>query len=109
MPKITSERLATKNIIKFAQKEYREKHPLTVQVARVKSETILFKGFLPSTKLIKHKISDYIVISEYQDEYRIYSFNKNANLLGAEIVVKTEKVQKQIRNATSKIYSLPKK
>jgi len=103
-----SERLATKKVVKFAKREYREKHPLSVVVARTKPELIFSKGFLSSLRVQRQHLSRLIMIAEYRDEYHIYSFSKTAELLGAENIVKTEQFQKKVENSTSKIYKLPK-
>jgi len=103
-----SERGAKKKIIQFVRREYSQKHPLSIQVARTKPEIIFSKGFLSSLRIQRQKISSLIVLVEYLEEYRIYSFTKTAKLLGAENIAKTEKFQKLVNKSTSKIYELPK-
>ncbi|MBD3211364.1 MAG: hypothetical protein GF311_02060, partial [Candidatus Lokiarchaeota archaeon] len=95
-----SERLAVKKVVQFATREYREKRPLSVMVLRVKPETFFFKGVLSSIKIRKEQIFKLIVVSEYSDYFRIYSFTKSAELLGAEHIEKSAEFRRKIRTST---------
>jgi len=103
-----SERLATKKVVQFAKREYREKHPLSVIVARTKPELIFSKGFLSSLTIQRHKISQLIIIAEYHENYRIYSFSKSADLLGAENLKKSPQLKHTLEKSVSTVYQLPK-
>ena len=103
-----SERLATKKVVQFAKREYKEKHPLSVIVARTKPELIFSKGFFSSLTIQRHKISQLIVIAEYHEHYRIYSFSKSADLLGAENLKKTPQFKHTLQKSVSNVYQLPK-
>jgi len=105
-----SERVAVKKVVQFARREYKEKRPISVKVARTKPEIIFSKGFLSSTKIKKKRLSNLIVIAEYRTHYRIYSFTKTARLLGAENIDSTPEFKKKLTKSekndlfTSKAY-----
>jgi len=46
-----SQRKVPKNIIQFGKREFKEKKPLSVEILRVKSKTILTRGVLPSLSI----------------------------------------------------------
>lgn len=104
-----SYRNTLKNIVKFAKREYAEKKPLSLQVSRVKSKTIISRGLLPSLNLKQIKGTFYVITLEYNDYFRIYSFDKKGKLIGGENLNKENKLIKEISKATTIQYSLPRK
>ena len=46
-----SQRKVLKDIIQFGKREFKEKEPLSVEILRVKSKTILTRGVLPSLSI----------------------------------------------------------
>ena len=103
-----SSREVLKNIVKFGKREYSEKKPSNLRVLRVKSKSILKRGMLPNLNIKQIKGSHFIVVADYADYIRIYSFDRNGILLGGENVEKTEKLMKLLLKGTTLEYHLPK-
>ncbi len=97
-----------KSVIKFGRREYSEKKPLTLKILRVKSKSILKRGLLPSLNIKQIRGTFFIIVSDYGDYFRIYSFGKNGQLFGGENIEKNPKTLKEILKATSLEYHLPK-
>ncbi len=97
-----------KNIVKFARREYAEKKPLTLRVLRVKSKSILKRGMLPNLNIKQVGSTHFIIIAEYSEHFRVYSFAKNGQLLGGENINKNPKVLKDLIKSTMLEYYLPK-
>ena len=102
------ERLALKDVIKFARREYKEKKPSNIRVLRAKKETVFSKGGpIPSIIVKKHQIPPYIVALDYADVFRFYYFSKEGVLLGGENVEKDTKKAKVIQKSTKTELSIP--
>lgn len=97
-----------KEIIRFGRREYKEKKPLMLRVLRIKSKSVLTRGILPALNMKQIKGTFYLIVADYGDFLRLYSFGKNGQMLGGENVEKNEKVLKEIDKSTKKLYLLPK-
>ena len=95
-----------KKLIKFARREFKEKHPQEVKVLRIKGETILREGFLPFLSIRKKETIQFVVLVDYGNNYRFYEFSKEAVMLGAENKEKSEKLEKDLAKSTSKIFHI---
>lgn len=104
-----SQRDAVKIIVRFAKKEFLEKRPKEVQVLRIKSKAILTRGLLPTLQIRQIKNTFIIIVADYGEELRIYSFGRNGELLGGENFDKNPKFLKNLEKSTKLIYHLPKK
>ena len=106
MPKIT-ERGALKEIVKFAKREYKEKKPYAVKVLRVKDEKVFSKGGpFPAVEIRKTRLPYYIVILDYGDVYRIYSYTKGGMLILGENIDKDSPKIKEIEKWTKLEYKI---
>lgn len=107
MPKFT-ERTALKEIVKFAKREYKQKKPQNVRVLRVKDEKVFSKGGpFPAVEIRKTRLPYYIVVLDYGDVYRIYSYTKGGMLILGENVEKTSDKMKLIEKNTKVEYKIP--
>jgi len=67
-----SQRKILKKIIQFGKREFKEKKPLSVEILRVKSKTVLTRGVLPSLSVKQIKGARFLVIADYK-EYFFYN------------------------------------
>ena len=98
-----------KTVIKFGRREYSEKKPFSLEVRRVKGNTVLTRGIMPSLNIRKIKETLYIIVAMYAKNIRIYSFSKEGILLGGEDLENNPSVIKKILSGTKLHYHLPKK
>jgi len=103
-----SQRKVLKDIIQFGKREFKEKKPLSVEILRVKSKTILTRGVLPSLSIKQVKGAKYLVVADYKEFFRIYSFTSSGELLDGQNLEKTAKLSKKLKKGTVKEYTLPK-
>jgi len=103
-----SQRKALKDIIQFGKREFKEKKPLSVEILRVKSKTILTRGVLPSLSIKQIKGAKYLVVADYKEFFRIYPFSSSGVLLSGQNLEKTAKLLKTLKKGTVKEYTLPK-
>ena len=103
-----SQREALKKVTKFGKREYAEKKPLSLKVLRVKSKSILKRGILPSLNIKQIQGTFFIIIADYGDYLRIYSFGRDGQLFGGENIEKNPKFMKELTNSTALAYHLPK-
>ena len=103
-----SHREVLKNVIKYGKREFAEKKPLTLKVLRMKSKSILTRGLLPSINIKQIGVVQFIVVAEYTEDIRIYSFNREGQLLGGENIDKNPKFLKELAKSTNLEYHLPK-
>ncbi len=104
-----SQRKVLKDIILFGKREFKEKKPISVEILRVKSKTILTRGVLPSLSVKQVKGAKYLVVADYREIFRIYSFSIAGKLLGGQNLEKTAKLLKTLKKGTVKEYALPKR
>ncbi len=97
-----------KNIIQFGKREFKEKKPLSLEILRVKSKTILTRGVLPSLSIKQVKGAKYLVVANYKESFRVYSFTSTGKLLSGQNIEKTAKLLKILKKGTVKEYTLPK-
>jgi hypothetical protein len=108
MPQFT-ERVALKEIVKFAKRDYKQKRPRNVKVLRVKDEKVFSKGGpIPSITVKESQIPYYIVALDYGDMYRLYHFKKDGTLTSGENVEKTSDKMKGLEKSTKLEYRIPK-
>jgi len=103
-----SQRKVLKDIIQFGKREFKEKKPLSVEILRVKSKTVLTRGVLPSLSIKQVKGARYLVVADYKEFFRIYSFTSSGELLDGQNLEKTAKLLKILKKGTVKEYKLPK-
>jgi len=103
-----SQRKVLKDIIQFGKREFKEKKPLSVETLRVKSKTILTRGVLPSLSIKQVMGAKYLVVADYKEFFRIYSFTSSGELLDGQNLEKTAKLSKKLKKGTVKEYTLPK-
>jgi len=72
-----SHRKVLKDIIQFGKREFKGKKPLSVEILKVKSKTILTRGVLPSLSIKQVKGAKYLVVTDYKEFFRIYSFTSS--------------------------------
>ncbi len=103
-----SHRKVLKEIIQFGKREFIEKKPITLEIRRVINKTVLTAGVLPSLMIKQIKGAKYLVIADYKEFFRIYSFTPTGVLLDGENLEKTKKLLKTLKKGTVKEYFLPK-
>ncbi len=103
-----SQRKVLKDIIQFGKREFKEKKPLSVEILRVKSKTILTRGVLPSLSIKQVKGTKYLVVADYKEFFRFYPFSSSGVLLSGQNLEKTSKLLKTLKKGTVKEYTLPK-
>ncbi len=103
-----SQRKALKDIIQFGKREFKEKKPLSLEILRVKSKTVLTRGVLPSLSIKQVKGAKYLVVADYKESFRVYSFTSTGELLSGQNIEKTAKLLKMLKKGTVKEYTLPK-
>jgi len=104
-----SQRKVLKEIIQFGKREFKEKKPLSVEILRVKSKTVLTRGVLPSLSVKQIKGARFLVIADYKEFFRIYFFSIAGKLLGGQNLEKTARLLKTLKKGTIKEYTLPKR
>ncbi len=98
-----------KILIHFARREYKEKRPIGVRVLRVKEELVLSKGGPIKTLNVRQiKNPYYLVVVEYKNQMRIYSYLLNGVPLEAENLDITKSLLDKIKKKTVKEYEFPK-
>lgn len=108
MPKFT-ERVALKEIVKFAKREYKQKKPRGVRVLRVKDEKVFSKGGpIPTITIRATQVPYYLVVLDYGDIYRVYSYAKDGTLNLGDNVEKNSDKMKRIEDSTKLEYKIPK-
>ncbi|MFX1381671.1 MAG: hypothetical protein ACFFBP_04440 [Promethearchaeota archaeon] len=103
-----SHRDVLKNIVKFSKKEYNEKKPLSLQLLRVKSKSVLKRGMLPNLNIKQVQGIFFLVVLDYKEYLRIYFFNREGQLLGGENIDKSPILMKKLKKETTSEYKLPK-
>ncbi|GAH68849.1 unnamed protein product, partial [marine sediment metagenome] len=103
-----SQRKVLKEIKQFGKREFNGKKPLSVEILRVKSKTILTRGVLPSFSIKQIKGPKYLVVAYYKESLKVYSFTSSGEPLGGQILEKTAKILKTLKKGTVKEYTLPK-
>ena len=103
-----SHRNVLKRIIGFGKREYKEKKPLGLKILRVKSKSILTRGLLPSLNVKTMGLIRFLVVLDYNDYIRLYSFSREGDLLGGQNLEKEEKTLQKVDHATKLEYHLPK-
>lgn len=102
------ERLALKDVVRFAKREYKQKKPSNIKVLRAKKEIVFSKGGpIPSITVKKNQIPPYIVALDYDDVFRFYYFSKHGVLQAGENVEKDTKKAKTILKFTKTVFSIP--
>ena len=105
-----SERYALKEIVKFAKREFREKKPLSVRILRFKDKQVFSRGGpIPTITIKETQIPYYLVVVEFEDNYRIYNYTKTAILINGVNIEKTSEKMKQIEKSTKLEYNIVKK
>lgn len=104
-----SQRKVLKEIIQFGKREFKEKKPLSLEILRIKSKTILKRGVLPTLTIKQIRKIRYLIVVDYKESLRIYSFNSNGLFLGGTNLENTPKLQKLLKKDTVKEYTLPRK
>lgn len=99
-------RHTVKQLIYFARREYKEKHPKSVTVYRIKRETSLTRGVLPILHIRSIGNTRFLVIANYVDNIRMYAFNQQGILLSGENY-ETSMLNK-IKKHVKKVYKVPK-
>ncbi len=98
-----------KALIKFARREYKEKRPLSVRVLRVKEAHVLSKGGPIKTLSVSQiKNPYYLVVVEYKNQMRIYSYLFNGVSLGAENFDITKSLLDEIKKKPVKEFEFQK-
>ncbi len=97
-----------KNIVKFGKKEFSEKRPISLQVLRIKSKSVLKRGMLPNLNIKQIHGIFFLVVLDYKEYFRIYFFNRNGELAGGENLRKTANLMKKLSKETNLEYKLPK-
>jgi len=72
-----SQRKVLKDIIQFGKREFKERKPLSLEILRVKSKTVLTRGVLPSLSVKQIKGAKYLVIADYKEFFRVYPFSSS--------------------------------
>jgi len=100
---------ALKNIVKFGKKEYAEKKPLSLEVLRVKSKSVLKRGMLPDLQVRQVQDARFVVVADYGEHMRLYLFSQDGALLGGENFKNSLKFEKELSKETVLEYSIPSK
>lgn len=101
-------RKAAQEVVLFAKRQWKEKRPKTVEVRRVKDETLVEFGF-PKYIIKTQAPIRYFVSVEYSDALRIYQFSDKGELLGAENFEQPFEIRKHIVKKSRLIAKFPRK
>jgi len=78
-------------------------------VYRLKSKSILTRGFLPTFQLKQTSPIAFLIVADYGEHLRVYQFSRQAVLISADNVEPTAKLIKQLQKTTTLTFQLPKK
>ena len=98
-----------KKLVHFAEHEYKDKQPKSVKVYRVKSKNILTRGMLPYLQIKEQGLISFLIIADYNEFLRIYSFSRQGTLLSGVNVTLELKVFKKIEKSIKLEFQYPKK
>lgn len=102
-----TERTASKAVVKFAKKEFREKKPLGGKVIIVKDEKeVSIGGPLPQHAIRESQYRYYVVLLDYGDNCRLYNFTKTGILMNGETIEKNSDKIKSLEKSTKLKYKL---
>ncbi len=79
-----------------------------MEILRVKSKTVLTRGVLPSLSIKQVKGAKYLVVADYKESFRVYSFTSTGELLSGQNIEKTAKLLTILKKGTVKEHTLPK-
>ena len=98
-----------KRLTAFAQKEYKEKRPISVTGYLIKQVKGISKSIPIINAYLTRQVVSFFILSNFKDNIRIYFFTRDGNMAGAENL-KIEnygKFEKQLKKYTKKIFSFP--
>ena len=96
-----------KELIQFGKREYREKKPVKVTIFRVRDKTIFKRGFTPKIIIKQRDLIQYIILAEYDNNFRLYLFTPNGILLGAKNIDKNSILLKDLMKSSKVLYRIP--
>ncbi|KKL69927.1 hypothetical protein LCGC14_2110040 [marine sediment metagenome] len=102
-------RNSLKRVNRFASREYKEKHPKSVRVLRLKSKNVLTRGVLPNYQVQQQGPVIYLVVSDQGDNFMLYFFNKMGENIGGQHYDLTSKFLKDLEKSTVLKTQFPKK
>ncbi len=99
-------RQVLKSLKEFSEKELEEKKAEEVYVKRIKMESSMRRGKFPDTRVKKIEGTHYLVCVIHSQRMRVYFFDKNAQMIGAESFEGKEKNQvwKKIDDKTKTVF-----
>ncbi len=100
-----------KSLKEFSEKELKEKDADEVYVQRIKMEYSMRRGKFPDTRVKKIEGSQYLICAIHKQRMRVYFFDKNAQMMGAEEYKGEKKTQiwEKIKQETKTIFHFTKK
>ncbi|MFX1479124.1 MAG: hypothetical protein ACFFCI_13410 [Promethearchaeota archaeon] len=101
------QRKVLKELVHFGRREYREKKAIKIQILRIKDKTVFTRGILPSLVIKQHYAIQYVVLAEYIDLSRLYFFNSNGVLLGAENVEQKSSILEKLAKSSRTFFHIP--
>ncbi len=93
----------------IAIKEFKNKRPDRLEIRRAKNMQILRRGFGPKVRVLKReKRIPYLMVLNYETEYRIYQISEDARIVGGQNYSKKEfgPIEKKIKKYTDIIYKI---
>jgi len=101
-------RKATKEVVSFAKKCFKQTRPKYLEIRRVKDKKVLEFGYPPVVIKSKARVK-YIACADYTDQLRVYFFSYSGQSLGAKNYDKPNDIKKEITNKSSLITKFPRK
>lgn len=98
-----------KTLVHFARNEYKDKQPKSVKLYRVKSKNILTRGILPSLQIKEIGLITFLIIADYGESLRIYSFSRQGKLLSGVNISPDFYASKKMENYLKLEFQFPKK
>ncbi|MFX0077230.1 MAG: hypothetical protein ACFE96_17435 [Candidatus Hermodarchaeota archaeon] len=100
-------RKVVKQLVFFANREFKEKKPLGVQVLRMRSEQVFTKGGPLKEFSMKRIVGAfYLVVVEYKEELRIYSYSKDGRLLESKNLEKSLELKQELQKKTVREFQI---
>ncbi|MFW9938429.1 MAG: hypothetical protein ACFFD5_12330 [Candidatus Thorarchaeota archaeon] len=98
-----------KKLVHFAEHEYKDKRPKSVKIYRVKSKKILTRGMLPNLQLKEKGLVSFLILADYQDTLRIYSFSRQGTLLSGVNILPDPKTIQKMKKSIKLEFQYPRK
>jgi len=105
-----TERKARNEVVRFAKMEFRQKKPLNVKVLRVKDvKKVSIGDALPQRGVKESHDQCYVVLLDYGENYRMYTFTKLGTLINGKTIEKTSDEIHLLERTTKLVYKFKRR